>query len=225
MQMTHIELSRLCQLTFRLVDQWLKQQDERTRLIHEAVVETIQNGGEAPLSLVLHEIMRDRPHLWRQPERRIIRVQSRELLKREFQELSDLFTVFYKEFNLRFFANKLPAYDVKVFHNLPLPEQLSVESVCRNFRREGWLAFAYNRWPESMVTDLLHKMAHISTEADHGSAWQSEMDRIRRMGVLTYADVQRLRDFGVELSVCSAMAAVLGGSRDDSLHNGSAATH
>jgi hypothetical protein len=47
-----------------------------------------------------------------------------------------------------------------------------------------------------MVTDLLHKMAHISTEADHGSAWQSEMDRIRRMGVLTYEDVQRLRKAG-----------------------------
>jgi hypothetical protein len=41
-QMTHIELSRLCQLIFRLVNQWLKQQDERTRLIHEAVVDAIQ---------------------------------------------------------------------------------------------------------------------------------------------------------------------------------------
>jgi hypothetical protein len=43
-----------------------------------------------------------------------------------------------------------------------------------------------------MITDLLHKMAHISTDAHHGAAWQNEMNRIRQMGAPTYEDVKRL---------------------------------
>jgi hypothetical protein len=90
-------------------------------------------------------------------------MQVEQLLNNEFHELSDLFTGFYKEFNVRFFAGSLPACDVKIFHNVPLPKPLLEESVCRNHIREGWLAFAYNRWPEFMIADLLRAMAQIWT--------------------------------------------------------------
>jgi hypothetical protein len=184
--MTHTELSPSCRLTFAVVGDWLNQQDETTRLIHRAVVETIQMSSEAPLDYVLHEIHRDYPDEypdeWLPYDKGALPILVNEFLNREFQDLSDLFTRFYREFNVRFFAGSLPGYVVKVFHNFPLPIPITPSNVCRNQMRTGWLAFTYNGWPDSMIEDLLHKMAHISTDSDHGLAWQREMERIRQMG-------------------------------------------
>jgi hypothetical protein len=189
------ELSQNCCQITKTVGRWLAEQDELTSALHQVAVETIQMAGDAPMGAFLTTFEANYPLLFEDCGRRYIESKADAFLSSEFTELSALFSVFYEEFNGRFFEGSLPRYRVKVMHDIPKPESpdTSVESIQVSVDRRE-IALQYNGWPENMLGWLVRFMAYI--RIGEGSALQAELDRLRRVGAPTPDEVDRLERAG-----------------------------
>jgi hypothetical protein len=188
------ELSRLCRLIISTVATWLAGQDDLTCAIHRVVVDTIQWACDAPPTVVIRTLIDEHPQIRADYDTWSVGARVHSFLGSEFTALSDLFTAFYEEFNLRFFGSRLPDYRVKVMHDIPVPQQpYTAETICKAEIRPDALLIQYNCWPEDMISRLVHLMAHIQTDCSHGPLWQEELSRLSGAGAPTDAEVKRLK--------------------------------
>jgi hypothetical protein len=80
----------------------------------------------------------------------------------------------FHELNQRYFAGRLPRYQVIVAPHL----RHAVGKIARRSRR----LYIAPTAPDIMLQTLVHEMAHAATNDRHGPKWQAEMERLRALG-------------------------------------------
>ena len=190
------ELSKYCWLITQAAEQWLAEQDELTCTIHQVAVGEVQADADASLRFLLSSFRLFYPSMWRAYGRETITIRAAAFLASELAPLSMLLSAFYYEFNVRWFGGSLPAYRVKVMHNVPMPEKpenytISCVDTCR---RE--LSVVYCGRPADMVAWLLRLMAHVRTGRWGKKAFENELDRLSKMSAPTQDNVERLQEAG-----------------------------
>lgn len=89
--------------------------------------------------------------------------------------LSKRYQAMFGEFNQRYFAGRLPPYQVYVVPDLHGGHDGEVR---RKFR-----AIHLKKRPEAtMIPILLHEMAHVATNNFHARKWLEEMERLKQEG-------------------------------------------
>ena len=88
----------------------------------------------------------------------------------------------YKEFNAKFFGNRLPHYYVRVVKSIPYYE--TCQGLCDMEKK-----LIYMDWVEFLMEDarraiLLHELCHVATPRDPGHGWRflAQLKRLQRMG-------------------------------------------
>ena len=107
------------------------------------------------------------------------------ILQAELPGLSRHFQTLFDEFNVRYFAGKLPAYQVHVAFDLhraakePVYRGVVITGLIRLGQRRIYLRYT-NSPP--MEGTLIHEMAHAATNDDHDEEWLKEMVRLKAAG-------------------------------------------
>jgi len=181
--MKRFELDRLCRSITDVVAVWLSHQEEITRAVHRIIVAAIQAGGEAPPLYVIQDLHDEYPDGWPDYCEAAVALQAIEILKSEFTPLSNLFSEFYNDFNVRYFGGSLPPSRVRVVHNLPLPDRpRTAEDVCARGIADGEILLHYNGWPDNMLECLVHLMAHLKVGPAHGAEFDALMANANMLG-------------------------------------------
>jgi hypothetical protein len=134
---------------------------------------------------VAEGIRESRPEVTAEYEESTLRQIAASILHAELPALSRHFQSLFDEFNVRYFAGKLPAYQVHVVFDL---HRTAKEPVYHSSVSSGLIRFEqrkiylrYTNYPP-MDETLIHEMAHAATNGDHGEEWLKEMARLKAEG-------------------------------------------
>jgi hypothetical protein len=187
------ELSRVCELLEKTTESWLAQQDDLTRAIHRLAVDEIQAGNGAPVWLVIEYLYKYHPEALSDcPAAVAARVHA--LLSSEFNELSQLFSGLYQEFNIKYFGGALPVYRVRVMHSIPPPLPPYADGqICQWHIGQQELSIEYDGWPEEMIARLVHLMTHIQIRCSHDTSFEGALSKAHELGAPLDRDAARLR--------------------------------
>jgi hypothetical protein len=191
------ELSRICRLIIKPVDEWLTGKSAIIRAIHDCVAETALISGFRCMDSFVLCFEHHYPLLWDMFDRGYIKKLASLMFNSEFPELSALFSGLFDEFNYRFFGAKLPAYTVRVVRALAdfyceWEKQVVYEidvSDCE-------LTIQYLQKPEVMIARLLDLMARIHVGIYRDEAWREDLQRLTRLGAPTSHELARLQEAG-----------------------------
>jgi hypothetical protein len=141
--------------------------------------------GGADEESVAEEVREIRPELAAEYGESTLREVAASILHAELPGLSRHFQTLFDEFNVRYFAGKLPVYQVHVVFDL---HRAAKEPVSGWFVSSGLIRFEqlriYIRYTNDPPMDetLIHEMAHAATNGDHGEEWLKEMARLKAEG-------------------------------------------
>jgi len=150
----------------------------------KAVVELQDCGGADPQA-TLEMIAQDGPEIVSQFSAQCIKEMAALILSAEIPKLSECFARMYREFNVRYFAARLPEYTVRVVFDV---HKSAHEPVYDGSVSSGLIRYQerciYLRYTKSFPIEaiLIHEMAHAATQGDHGEEWLTEMRRLKAAG-------------------------------------------
>jgi len=157
---------------------------ELLRACAAVALELMDAGGTDEVSVI--ELLREvRPELAAQYEESTLREIAYLILHAELPGVSKHFQALFDEFNGRYFAGKLPAYQVHVVFDL---HRAAHEPVYGGAVSSGLILFEerciYLRYTNSppMEWTLIHEMAHAATNSGHDQKWLHEMARLKAAG-------------------------------------------
>lgn len=146
-----------------VVGSWLAKQDRLTRQLHELAVFCIQCCGEATAPMIVECFCDQYPEEANRYGEKALRDFAHNLLQREIDGLSEFFTASYNEFNLSLFQGQLPAYRLRVLHNVPDQWPVREAGLTEIDVKSAQIMIHYNGWPEDMIEWLLKLMARVSS--------------------------------------------------------------
>jgi hypothetical protein len=157
---------------------------ELLRACAAVALELMDAGGTDEVSVIewLREI---RPELAAEYGESTLREVASSILHAELPKVSQHFETLFGEFNGRYFAGKLPEYQVHVVFDL---DRAVNEPLYGGAVSSGLILFEerciYLRYTSSppMEGTLIHEMAHAATNGEHDQEWLHEMARLKAAG-------------------------------------------
>jgi hypothetical protein len=151
-------------------------------------------GGTAPRA-TCEQIAEDAPSLYRAWGFQRVLAVCEEIQHSEIAEQSRLYQRMFQQFNIRYFAGRLPDYKIRVVYDVWYWEtERCGYSPCFPSADEaaGFIDFAgrqifirflaLHTCGLTMAEYLIHEMAHAATDGEHGANWQAEMARLKGLG-------------------------------------------
>jgi hypothetical protein len=150
-----------------------------------AVAVELMDYGVADEISVAEGVREAHPELAAEYGESTLRDLASSILNAELPRLSRHFQTLFDEFNGRYFAGKLPAYQVHVVFDL---HRAAKEPVYGASVSSGLIRFEqrriYLRYTNDLPMDetLIHEMAHAATTGEHDEEWLKEMVRLKATG-------------------------------------------
>ena len=165
------------------------------RLLAAAMTILLTDYGGTTAPDTCEAIAEAAPSLYRACGFRRVLAVCEEIQHSEISEQSALFQRMFQQFNLRYFAGRLPDYKILAVYDVwywetkrcgyPPCFPPACEAV-------GFIDFAgrqilirflgYHTCGFTMAESLTHEMAHAATDGDHGPNWRTEMARLKGLG-------------------------------------------
>jgi hypothetical protein len=150
-----------------------------------AVAVELMDYAGADEESVAEELRKIRPELTAEYGEPTLREMAASILHAELPGLSRHFQTLFDELNVRYFAGKLPAYQVHVVFDL---HRAAKEPVYGGSVSSGLIRFEQRKiylrctnYPP-MEGTLVHEMAHAATTGEHDEEWLKEMVRLKTAG-------------------------------------------
>jgi hypothetical protein len=165
------------------------------RLLAAAMTILLTDYGGTTPSGTCEAIAEAAPSLYRACGFRRVLAVCEEIQHSEIPEQSALFQRMFQRFNIRYFAGRLPEYEVLVVYDVwywetkrcgyppCFPPACEAAGFIDFAGRQIFIRFlGYHTDGLTMAEFLTHEMAHAATDGDHGANWRTEMARLKDLG-------------------------------------------